>query len=933
MARAKTKPETEPTPAPPVCTEVTHTIALGPGDWYLATWRKTPPLPRPEPTPFDLQECLSRLNRVSGSGYFWNWDRAGMADGMSREEAHFWLFAITGAASGVRIKEIGLYLARQYTFDGKLTHTEITNRLKNLQEPYNRSVVVPLANLLSLEELIDLLPTLVPSSKGHPWAGAPTEQALAEQFSHHVLPYLSEAQRQGLHPRFRSSLDPSTWRSYPPYSCPPLGAYLGALLGMSQEIRSLVNSWSDDYGPQVEGYIPHYMQPQRLLFGLDDPKEVVRHMQRFKLKLNTPYLMRGWLAHTERSGLELLRDSVLTTNDKTWIERMMEPLCLVRAPEMAPMMLEFRLTSRNPGPARQWLDQELGNAVAGLIPTATGRGKLAEAAIEFLREAKRKGHGKLIEKLVQQAPSDIAERVRKTVLEHVEKVYTPFDDATTPDWLKQALEETTVGKTKVPDWAVPTVLPSVPFGEQCLNETQSHALLAALQKGPLDTLLPLVKAIKEHGDPSGLDSFGWKLFERWLAEGAPPKEKWALLALGHFGGDASVLKLTPLIRAWPGESQHQRAVIGLEVLRTIGSDTALMQLNGIAQKLKFAGLKKKAQEFMQAIATDKGMSAAELEDRIVPDLELDARGSRTFDFGPRQFKLVFDPNMKPMLKDETGKTKSDLPKPAKTDDPTKAGEAVAAWKLLKKQVKEVLKTQIHRLEQAMVSCRRWKPDEFESLLVKHPLMINLVRLLLWGGYDSNGKLIRTFRVTEEQDCADREDNACTLEGLASVGIVHPLHLGEEERSAWGEVFSDYELLAPFPQLGRRVQKLQPGEEKETKISRFHGIKLEPLVLVGVMDRTGWVKGTPGDAGVFDEFIRRFPGPNVAAILNFDSGIPMGYLQGWEDQEVRDVIFLEGDGKGYHRWKKDLKLLPLGEVDPVVISEVLDVLEALKAKGR
>ena len=49
-----------------------------------------------------------------------------------------------------------------------------------------------------------------------------------------------------------------------------------------------------------------------------------------------------------------------------------------------------------------------------------------------------------------------------------------------------------------------------------------------------------------------------------------------------------------MVRAWPGESQHQRAVLGLECLRAIGTDVALMQLNGIAQKLSFKGLKARA---------------------------------------------------------------------------------------------------------------------------------------------------------------------------------------------------------------------------------------------------------------------------------------------------------------------------------------------------
>src|SRR5262249_32735433 len=159
-------------------------------------------------------------------------------------------------------------------------------------------------------------------------------------------------------------------------------------------------------------------------------------------------------------------------------------------------------------------------------------------------------------------------------------------------------------------------------------------------------------------------------------------------AIGALGGDGCALKLTPLIRAWPGESQHQRAVAGLECLRAIGTDTALMQLNGIAQKLKFKGLQNKAREVMADIAHDRGMSPWELEDRIVPDLDLDESGNRTFDFGPRKFQLALGADLKPMIRDESGKLRNDLPKPSTKDDAAKATAAVAEWKMLKKQLRE-----------------------------------------------------------------------------------------------------------------------------------------------------------------------------------------------------------------------------------------------------
>lgn len=86
------------------------------------------------------------------------------------------------------------------------------------------------------------------------------------------------------------------------------------------------------------------------------------------------------------------------------------------------------------------------------------------------------------------------------------------------------------------------------------------------------------------------------LFTAWQTAGAPSKESWAFTALGVLGNDDTARKLTPLIRAWPGESQHKRATVGLDILAAIGSDIALMQLNGIAQKLKFKALQERAKE-------------------------------------------------------------------------------------------------------------------------------------------------------------------------------------------------------------------------------------------------------------------------------------------------------------------------------------------------
>ncbi|WP_142915493.1 hypothetical protein, partial [Klebsiella pneumoniae] len=64
----------------------------------------------------------------------------------------------------------------------------------------------------------------------------------------------------------------------------------------------------------------------------------------------------------------------------------------------------------------------------------------------------------------------------------------------------------------------------------------------------------------------------------------------------------------------------QRATVGLDILAAIGSDIALMQLNGIAQKLKFKALQERAKEKIADIAESRELTVAELEDRLAQDL-------------------------------------------------------------------------------------------------------------------------------------------------------------------------------------------------------------------------------------------------------------------------------------------------------------------------
>jgi len=986
-----------------------RSIDLTAEDWQWVTYRKRTPQARPKPKSFNKEEAIERLKKVKLGPYDWgqqwNWSPAKIAVSLSREEAVFWLVAMTAIDNGDAkyksyserpqlVQDLVAVMAEVSTFEeiptreqkeeaekpsgrlakvrqwlnkpttvpqavssrqdralpyhvtarlapvvefrskllrGPVSLDDIRARLAVASRMAGPQMVLPLYNLLPLEEFGDLIAGI--DSMRRQMGREPNDllELLVDGFRTYLLPHLEDAEIGVLRQRVRMALeaDPqpaaSTPTQWPLYR-------LAACLGMHAEIYQMLSSLPDDAFHSKTGPLKVVPRPQEIIFGLGDARLVESEMRRLGQRLTDPTYIRAWLAHTQYEALDLIHDSILLPGlHKQVVEGLLKTFAIVHAPEAARYMLSLMLSSQATGIARQWLYDNPEHAIAGVMPIAGKGSKLGLAALEFLIDMERKGYGSLINRCLEQASVEVVEEIRAGALE-AKVTQIPFSDETTPAWLIETLPKERTARKKESAWADPTLLPPVVVGERRLNDDQVSGLLGVLRHSDLDRPAhPLIAGLKENANLDALGTFAWALFEQWLKDGGAAKEKWALIAVGLLGNDNSVLKLAPLIRKWPGESQHQRAALGLSCLRAIGTDTALMQINGIAQKLQYQALKAKAKEMMEAIAQARNLSREQLEDRIVPDCDLDERGGRVFDFGPRQFRFVLTPEMKPMVRDGSGKLQANLPKPGVKDDAGLAEQAVADWNLLKKQVHEVVKIQAVRLEQAMVTGRRWSVGEFEMLLVHHPLMVNLARMLLWGGYDEADQLAATFRVTEDQTYADVKDEDLHLGGLYAVGLVHPLQLSEERRAAWGEMLSDYEIVPPFPQLGREVYHLTDAESTANDITRFAEIKVPAISLAGTLERLGWARGIPQDAGIYSEHSKPFYGANATAIVQYQ-GIPIGYMEGWEDQVMECCFFVPGiyTPAIYQDHKKKLIL---GTIDPVAISEVLRDLSIIAAKAK
>lgn len=494
--------------------------------------------------------------------------------------------------------------------------------------------------------------------------------------------------------------------------------------------------------------------------------------------------------------------------------------------------------------------------------------------------------------------ADYADPAAKALLESARR----FPDADTAQ-LPAVLAAPAPKKPKLPSWLALSLLPQIRLrdSQSALPESAVTHLITLLSSGP-DRFHPDVAAVAEIADPTYLAEFSWALFDGWHLAAYPAKDRWALRTLALFGTDDTVRRLVPFIQEWPSKSGTARAIEGLNVLATIGSDTALEQLHRLAERTRQAKMRTHAQEKVAQIAERLGLADDELADRLVPRLGLSVGGTLTLDYGPRQFVIGLDNQLRTTITTD-GKPLRTLPKPAATDDPDLAPLAHESFRAFTKELKTVTTEQIRRFEGAMVDGRRWRAELHRKTIVEHPVLGQLARRLVWATFDATGAVTGSFRVDTDGSYADADDEPFELPDDALVGVAHPLHLADS-LDRWRGVFTDYELLQPFDQLDRDIHAFTAEEASSNHLSRFENRKVSTGKVYGLRNR-GWELA-------YNHVIRHFDVTHHVTIT-LDVGIRGGYYGDPDEQQIVSVRI--GGGT-------------FGALDAVAASELLRQLERL-----
>jgi len=472
-----------------------------------------------------------------------------------------------------------------------------------------------------------------------------------------------------------------------------------------------------------------------------------------------------------------------------------------------------------------YLAEEGANVIEGLLELAGTRGKAMTFALDWLARLARDERGRLtIAALAAHHDQTVRARVRPFVPELAASELAPAAseapkkkskkrakasaaDATTdpqrsatsaeapaptpatsaPAWI-HALPE---APSSLPEWLTPEDWPPILANGHPLSASEVRRLLAAC----LDS-----EPLRAHARTLDGDRFAESLAAAWsFRDGFDAwTPVWACFAREH-----AVHELVRRIRkdqwpsnVWAGWPERRRAIRAVaQVDHWAGRQAAL----ALPSLLPSEELSQEAENALVALEQRLGLARHELEDRAVPVLPVEPDGVARFDFGARtiRFELVgaHDPSF---VDEKSGKRSARFPNATAKDDPTKVAQARAAYELVARELARTLDAIAERWTRDLVRGAWRSVGHLRAVVLENALLASFARRVIWRGRTEAGEI--DFLLPSASDAHDVAMQTVSLETMSSLRLTHPAELDDTTRAAWAQVLSDYEIIAPIPQL-------------------------------------------------------------------------------------------------------------------------------------
>ena len=325
--------------------------------------------------------------------------------------------------------------------------------------------------------------------------------------------------------------------------------------------------------------------------------------------------------------------------------------------------------------------------------------------------------------------------------------------------------------------------------------------------------------IEQIVDKSDLRKFIEKIFEKWKEQRFNPKYKNLFIPLIMTASIKQVCDMINIVDMLVSEyNKVAVAAYGIRVLalRSEMKETGML-VKSFLNNYKDKRIRMASEQSLDMTAKNNGITRDELNDILVPDFGFGKDRIRFFDYGERKIKTKLDVTGTIIVYDENEKIIKGLPKASKrfNDVESIVEEYRREIKHIKKQLKEITVSQANNLLNALFLERKWKTGKWIEIFVNNPVMQEFAIRLIWKESDENGKLIQTFRYTEDETFKTARNKKCILNENSFINLLYFPELSEEEQKHWKENLKNGKIKQPINQINIPVYKIT--EENQEKI--------------------------------------------------------------------------------------------------------------------